>query len=133
MQCDRDNDDVRLGLLAYALFLSEMFMFATAIHTQVIQEIPNRNAVLDDNVKSKEKRQNFKICKPIFFNRFNFFTILLSFLYFHTRLTMNYVRSFQYDCTSMWLYVHVLVLVALRSVLVTSREYTCIFTFYTLP
>ena len=49
----------------------------------------------------------------------------------HTRLTMYYIRPFQYDCTSRWLYV--LVLVILWSVLVTSREYTCIFTFYTLP
>ena len=40
------------------------------------------------------------------------------------------MRPFQYDCTSRWLYV--LVLVALRSVLVTSREYTCIFKFYRL-
>ena len=49
----------------------------------------------------------------------------------HTRLTMYYIRPFQYDCKSRWLYV--LVLVALRSVLVTGREYTCMFTFYTLP
>ena len=42
---------------------------------------------------------------------------------------MYYIRPFQYDCTSRWLYV--LVSVALRSVLVTSREYTCVFTFYT--
>ena len=31
----------------------------------MIQEIPIRNAVLDDNVNSKEKIQNFKICKPV--------------------------------------------------------------------
>ena len=49
----------------------------------------------------------------------------------HTRLTIYYIRPLQYDCTSRWLYA--LVLVALRSVLVTGREYTCIFTFYTLP
>ena len=49
----------------------------------------------------------------------------------HTRLIMYYIRPFQYDWTSRWLYV--LVLFALRSVLVTSREYSYIFTFYTLP
>ena len=49
----------------------------------------------------------------------------------HTRSTMYYIKPFQYDCTSRWLYV--LVLVALRSVLVTSRKYVCICTFYTLP
>ena len=49
----------------------------------------------------------------------------------HTRLTMYYIRPFQYDCTSSWLYG--LVLVPLRSVLVTRREYTCVFTLYTLP
>ena len=58
-------------------------------------------------------------------------SIDITIVHMHTRLTMYYIRPFQYDCTSRWLYV--LVLVALLSVLVTSREYTCIFTFYTLP
>ena len=41
----------------------------------MIQEIPIRNAVfsLEDNVKSKEKRQQFKICKPISLSIFIFF------------------------------------------------------------
>ena len=55
----------------------------------------------------------------------------ITIVHMHTQLTMYYIRPFQYDCTSRWLYV--LVLVALLSVLITSREYTCIFTFYTLP
>ena len=38
---------------------------------------------LDDKVKSKEKRQHFKICKPISLSIFNFvFNNFLSFFYF---------------------------------------------------
>ena len=47
------------------------------------REIPIRNAVLDDNVKSKEKRKNFKICTPISLSILIFFSNnFLSFPYF---------------------------------------------------
>ena len=79
----------------------------------------------DSYLVEKPRRHIFAWCG-------SFSTFLSDIIMFqlHTRLTMYYIRPFQYDCTSRWLYV--LVLVALRSVLVTSREYTCIFTFYTL-
>ena len=58
-------------------------------------------------------------------------SIDITIVHMHTGLTMYCIRPFQYDYTSRWLYVRILV--ALLSVLVTSREYTYIFMFYTLP
>ena len=42
---------------------------------------------LDDNIKSKEKRQNFKICKPIFLCIFIFFSTI--FCLFFILVTKN--------------------------------------------
>ena len=67
MLCSRE------GFSFKNVYVSNVGRNPTATHAKVIREIPIRNPVLDDNVKSKEKRQNFKICKPIFLRICNFF------------------------------------------------------------
>ena len=73
----------------------------TAVLAKVIQAIPIRNSVLDDNIKSTEKRQNFKICKPVslsifnlFFNKFCLFFILVTKCRFIMALAPAYDKKY---------------------------------------
>ena len=61
-----------------------MLVGTKQLYTQTrIKKFRIETPFLDENVKSKEKCQNFKICKPISLSVFKlFFKMFLSFLYF---------------------------------------------------